>query len=303
MTDCTEYEVLLSLRLDGELTPEEAARLDAHLSACPSCQALAAELEALHAELGDMAPIPPASLAKNVMEQVRNEAKPIPFPVKSKPKKHWKRYGALAAALVLVITGARFLVFAPCGSSGDMAETAAVATEPAEEEAVPTEECAEASEAAEAPAGEEKQDTDSQTYDYTAGGDSTCSKTESAASVEEPFSGSTAADVPAEEAAPEAMESTADESPAEAAPAEAAPSTASNSADAAVPLSKSQARALLQSELNSRGESWTVTDSRQSADGTAWLFTVRESADGLTHRFSVSVENGQVTELSPSPQA
>ena len=294
MTDCTEYEVLLSARLDGELIPEEAARLDAHLSTCPSCQALAAELEALHAELEDMAPIPPASLAKNVMEQVRAEAATIPFPAKSKPKKHWKRCGALAAALVLVIVGGSRLAFSPCGSAGDMAETAAVAMEPAEEEAAPTEECAEAepAEAAEEPAA--LSDADSPSYGYAADDGSSLKPKTAVAS----GSGNAPADVPTEDAVMEApaMEEAEEEAPCEAAPAEMATPSSANTAS---PLTEEEARSLLRHELNARGGDWTVTDSGRSADGTAWLFTAGENANRLTHRFSVSVENGQVTELPP----
>lgn len=181
-----------------------------------------------------------------------------------------------------------------------MAETAAVATEEAaEEEALPAEEYAEDAEVIEEPAAAEEQGAGSQTYDYTAGG-SSYSKTEAVAAVETPtFSGSTAADIPAEEAAPEATENTADESPAETAPAELKTTETANTAAAAIPLSKAKAQALLQSQLNDRGGTWTVTDSGQTPDGTAWLFTAEESADRLPHHFSVSAEDGQVTELSP----
>ena len=34
--NCEEYEILLSARLDGALTPEETARLEAHLASAPS---------------------------------------------------------------------------------------------------------------------------------------------------------------------------------------------------------------------------------------------------------------------------
>ena len=32
------YEALISARLDGELSPEEEARLEEHLAVCPACQ-------------------------------------------------------------------------------------------------------------------------------------------------------------------------------------------------------------------------------------------------------------------------
>jgi anti-sigma factor RsiW len=39
MTPCQEFDVLLTLRATGDLEPEEAARLEVHLAACPRCRA------------------------------------------------------------------------------------------------------------------------------------------------------------------------------------------------------------------------------------------------------------------------
>ncbi len=61
--NCEEYEILLSARLDGALTPEETARLEAHLAQCPQCRQLAQELETLQAQTAALtqggAPCPP----------------------------------------------------------------------------------------------------------------------------------------------------------------------------------------------------------------------------------------------------
>jgi len=43
--NCQQYENLLSARLDGELSPEEEAHLQAHLESCVACQAVAAAME------------------------------------------------------------------------------------------------------------------------------------------------------------------------------------------------------------------------------------------------------------------
>ena len=60
MISCEKAELLLSARLDGALSPREAARLEAHLARCPRCQAAARELETLHQEAAGLAQaVPP----------------------------------------------------------------------------------------------------------------------------------------------------------------------------------------------------------------------------------------------------
>ncbi len=49
--NCQQFENLLSARLDGELAPEDAALLQAHLESCAACQALAAAMEEQNARL------------------------------------------------------------------------------------------------------------------------------------------------------------------------------------------------------------------------------------------------------------
>ena len=304
MTDCTEYEVLLSARLDGELTRSESARLDAHLAACPSCQALAAQLEALRAELEGMNPVPPASLAKNVMEQVRNEAKTIPFPAKPAPKKHLARYGAFAAALALVIAGGSFLAADRFGASSDMAETAAVAAEA--EDTLPDEDWVEAAEAPTETADVPMEDTAAEesgvspspgaggSYGYSIAQTEPTAPAAPAAEAEV-SSGSAAAVVTEQAAAEEAVSDGAFET------ADFKEKNASESAVAAAPaVSEDRARSLLSAALADRGGSWTVTSDGKNAAGTAWLFTAADPAAGRSLQFSVSVKDGTVTELSPA---
>lgn len=45
--NCEDYDILLSARLDGELTRQEEADLEAHLAQCPRCRRQAQELEEL----------------------------------------------------------------------------------------------------------------------------------------------------------------------------------------------------------------------------------------------------------------
>lgn len=48
---CAEHRALLSALLDGELTPDERARVQAHLGGCPECRALLAQYRAIGASV------------------------------------------------------------------------------------------------------------------------------------------------------------------------------------------------------------------------------------------------------------
>ena len=76
MSACRDLELLVSLGAAGALSPEESARLDAHLAGCAACRA---ELEASAKALG-LATMPPpsraeqrlvAELPERMIEQVR----------------------------------------------------------------------------------------------------------------------------------------------------------------------------------------------------------------------------------------
>jgi len=65
MTTCTECEELYNLYLDGLLTIEEEARMQAHLAACPACRRALSDLPQLFAALDRLpeAPVPADFLA------------------------------------------------------------------------------------------------------------------------------------------------------------------------------------------------------------------------------------------------
>ena len=68
---CDEALPLLHDRLDGDLSPEGAAALDAHLAGCPACAARLSELEALDRDLARDLPVPsPAGLAARLADGV-----------------------------------------------------------------------------------------------------------------------------------------------------------------------------------------------------------------------------------------
>lgn len=127
MDPCEEMELLLSTRLDGALSQEESELLEAHLAQCPSCRALAGELEAIHQAMGQLSVDPPAQLSRQIMAGLGPQERPsrrknrwpwlqlgaVAFvePVQSpRPRSRaWKTWGGMAAALVLILAGTRFL--------------------------------------------------------------------------------------------------------------------------------------------------------------------------------------------------
>lgn len=118
MKNCEDMLDLISLRLDGELTREEELELAEHLASCPECRALADDLADIHAAMPGMSVEPPAFIMEHVMERIREAAPaPTPFPVKKDHNRHWRAWGASAAALVLVAVGVFALWGGPRGGN------------------------------------------------------------------------------------------------------------------------------------------------------------------------------------------
>ncbi len=90
--NCPEVRERLSAWLDGELAPDEAARVDRHLESCGACRRELAQLEALENALGALpAPALPPGLPERVAARLQ------------RPRRHWWQSMALAASLVLGI--------------------------------------------------------------------------------------------------------------------------------------------------------------------------------------------------------
>ena len=81
MCDCERALELISLDLDGALTPQERQELEAHLSACPDCAALARELGELHQSMRSLEEDVPEGFHQAVMDRVHAQ-KVLPLPRK-----------------------------------------------------------------------------------------------------------------------------------------------------------------------------------------------------------------------------
>ena len=131
--DCDKYLKLLALRLDGDLTREEARELEEHLSACPDCRAAGAQLAALQAPFDELEDISaPEGFAQSVMERIR-EASARERKLVELRRRGIRRWMGTAAALaaccalvILVRTGPGKEAAAPAGGDGAAYDTAAI---------------------------------------------------------------------------------------------------------------------------------------------------------------------------------
>lgn len=135
MRSCDEIVNLLSAALDGALTSDEQSALNEHLTNCPACSALFADLSALHTasmELEDVTA--PAGFAARVMDAIaadpiQEQANTmIPFPVKKHSHIPWKKLAASAAVVAVAALGAIAL---PGQFGGNTMDTADMAAAPA----------------------------------------------------------------------------------------------------------------------------------------------------------------------------
>ena len=102
MEHCERCTLLLSARLDGELTAREEQELEAHLAGCPECRGLAEELEAIHAAFPHLEEIPaPEGFARGVMERIEKETTPKAIPLFRRPQ--FRALAGLAACAALCL--------------------------------------------------------------------------------------------------------------------------------------------------------------------------------------------------------
>ena len=117
MITCEQALELLSAQLDGAITIEEQAALEAHLNECPECCRIQSELRMVDEALPDLQQEPPKLLRDTVMREIRRETR------QKKERKPLLRFiGAMAAAaaLLAVLAGMK-LVSLPGFDHGEAA--------------------------------------------------------------------------------------------------------------------------------------------------------------------------------------
>lgn len=101
---CETAIELISAKLDGELTADQAAQLDRHLAQCSACRALLEELISIHAACEGLDAAPPPALREQILqnlpaqETALHNGKVVPI--------HWRRWTAMAASFALVALAA-----------------------------------------------------------------------------------------------------------------------------------------------------------------------------------------------------
>ena len=124
MCDCDRALELLSLELDGELTPEEKGELEDHLTGCGECRRTAEELRQLHTILPELEEEVPDGLHQAIMDRIGAE-KVVPLSRARRPSQ-LRRWASLAAVFAVILLGAgTWRLFAGSGLSGGTAAPAA----------------------------------------------------------------------------------------------------------------------------------------------------------------------------------
>jgi len=103
MSDCRDFNALITLYADGELAASRCAEVDRHAAECAPCRARLVQEQGAHRALRQCAgrlselPLPPG-LATRCQAAMRAEAEPRGVPL-------WRRWMPAAAALVALVAG------------------------------------------------------------------------------------------------------------------------------------------------------------------------------------------------------
>lgn len=105
MKYCENYAALLDPFVDGELPPEDMARVQAHLETCPGCRAYVDDALAIRAAFpGVEETLVPEGFAEGVMERIRAGSRKSGKVVELRSLRRWTgTLAALAACCALVI--------------------------------------------------------------------------------------------------------------------------------------------------------------------------------------------------------
>ncbi len=84
--DCIKIRRLFDAAIDGELSPREERKLDAHLTYCEFCRTEYEERKKLSQTISLTSPEVPSALHSAVMSRIHEEGRPKHAPVFSRPK-------------------------------------------------------------------------------------------------------------------------------------------------------------------------------------------------------------------------
>ena len=114
---CPGVEPRIDLALDGELSPPEAAELEAHLAGCASCRRFRDERLALRTAIAGQVPRfeAPEALVERMRETWRRSSGPVP-PTRAGLPVLWRRLG-FAASLAVVAMGSWRLALSRAGAT------------------------------------------------------------------------------------------------------------------------------------------------------------------------------------------
>lgn len=103
---CEDASLLLSARMDGELTAEELEKLEDHLAGCPECRALSEELEQISSAMSEELEVSaPEGFARGVMERLEENGQKKSGRVIPLFRRPAVRSAAAAAACALLCIG------------------------------------------------------------------------------------------------------------------------------------------------------------------------------------------------------
>lgn len=140
MKYCENYAALLDPFVDGELPPEDMARVQAHLETCPGCRAYVDDALAIRAAFPDAEEtLVPEGFAEGVMERIRAGSRKSGKVVELRSLRRWTgTLAALAACCALVIV-LRYGSGGPGADGMSFSSSSAPADCAADEETVLTE--------------------------------------------------------------------------------------------------------------------------------------------------------------------
>lgn len=107
---CTKARKLISEYADGDLNSKKKARLERHLSDCPSCRELLKDFQDMARSTKSLdQPTPPDSVWNKIQSRMETEKKIVYTPVSQ--KRNWLvlpqlQYAIAATALLIIVVGA-----------------------------------------------------------------------------------------------------------------------------------------------------------------------------------------------------